>query len=89
MSSHLLLSNGNVSTVTGSKLTVQRDNESETGVEARNRTSFREPAGPEDGKLLSQNNRLVRVWMSGYLMDWRWGEVRKQCKKSINLPNIS
>lgn len=78
MSSHLLLSNGNVSTVTGSKLTVQPGNESETGVEARNRTSFRELAGPEDGKLLSQNNRLVRVWMSGYLMDWRGEETMQK-----------
>ena len=87
--SNLLLSNGNINTVTGSKLTIQPGNESETGVEARNRTSFRELAGPEDGKLMSQNNCLVRVWMSGYLMDWRWGEVRKQCKKAVNLANTS
>ena len=87
--SNLLLSNGDINTVTGSKLTIQPGNESETGVEARNRTSFRELAGPEDGKLMSQNNCLVRVWMSGYLMDWRWGEVRKQCKKAVNLANTS
>ena len=41
--SNLLLSNGNINTVTGSKLTIQPGNESETGVEARNRTSFRKP----------------------------------------------
>ena len=89
MFSHFLFSNGNTSTVTGSKLTTQPGKESETSVGARNRTSFRELADPEDGRLMSQNNHVVRVWMSGYLLDWRQGEVRKQCKKAINLASIS
>ena len=89
MFSHFLFSNGNTSTVTGSKLTTQPGNESETSVGARKRTPFRKLADPEDGRLMSQNNHVVRVWMSGYLLDWRQGEVRKQCKKAINLANIS
>ena len=37
----------------------------EWGVGARNATSFRKPANQEDGRLMSQNNHLVRVWMPG------------------------
>ena len=32
-------------------------------------TLFREPADQEDGRLKSQNNHLVRTWMSGSFMD--------------------
>ena len=43
----------------------------------------------EYGRLISQNNHLVWVWMPGSLMSQRWREVRKQNKKAINLANIS
>ena len=48
------------------------------GVEARNTTLFGKPADREDGRLVSQNNHLVEVWMPAYFMDQRWGEVKKQ-----------
>ena len=52
--------------VTESKLallTARQANKSETGVEAGNMTLFRKPADREDGRLKSQNNHLIRVWM--------------------------
>ena len=42
-----------------------------------------------NGRLVPQNNPLIRVWMLGSFIDQRWGRVRKQCKKAINLANIS
>ena len=42
-----------------------------------------------DLAAVPQNNRLIRVWMPGSFIDQRWGWVRKQCKKTINLANIS
>ena len=39
---------------------------------------------------MSQNNRLVEVWMPGSFIDQRWGgAVRKQNTKAINLAGIS
>ena len=52
-------------------------------VEERNTTLFGKPADRKDGKLLSQNNHLVGVWMPGSFMDQRWGEVRKESKNAI------
>ena len=51
-------------------------------------TLIREPADWEDGRLAPQNNHLTGVWMPGSFIDQRWGEVRKQSKKAINLANI-
>ena len=48
-----------------------------------NMTSFEKPADREDGRLMSQNNHLVGVWMPGSFMDQSWGEVSKQSKKDI------
>ena len=31
----------------------------------------------------SQNNHLVKVWMPSCFIDQRWGEVRKESKKTI------
>ena len=59
------------------------------GVEAKNMTLLKELADREDGRLMSQNHHLTWVWMSGSLMDQRWGEVRKQRKNTIYLANIS
>ena len=33
------------------------------GVEARNTALLEEPADREDGRLISQNNHLILVWM--------------------------
>lgn len=55
-------------------LTTRQANESERrGVAARNTTLFRKPAVQEDGKLMSQHNQLVGVWMPRSFMDQRWG----------------
>jgi len=53
-------------------------------VEERSTTLFGKPDDREDGRLMSQNNHLVGVWMPGSFMDQRWGEVRKQSKKAIS-----
>ena len=53
----------------------------ETRCWERNMTLFREPADQEDGRLKSQNNHLVRTWMSGSFMDQdveRWGNKVKR-----------
>ena len=42
-----------------------------------------------DLAAVPQNNHLIRVWMPGSFINQRWGRVRKQCKKAINLANIS
>ena len=42
-----------------------------------------------NGRLVPQNSHLIRVWMLGSFIDQRWGRIRKQCKKAINLANIS
>ena len=65
-------------------LTAQEVNESEReGVEARNLILFGELVDQEDGRLRSQNNHSVRVWMPGSFMDQRWWgwEMRNQNKK--------
>ena len=53
------------------------------GVEARNTTLFRKLANWKDGRLESQSNHLVRVWMPGSFMksgtENQWGtEVKRQ-----------
>ena len=53
------------------------------------RDFIRKPADREDGRLVLQNNHLVRAWMSDSFMDQRCGEVRKQIKKSISVLQIS
>ena len=53
-------------------------------VEARNVTLSGKLDDLEDGRLMSQNNCLVRVWMPGSFMDQRWREMRKQSKKAIS-----
>ena len=58
-------------------------NPRDRGVEARNRTLFRELCDLEDGRLMSQNNHLVKAWTPGSFMDQRWEEVKKQSKKAI------
>ena len=54
-------------------------------------TLFGKPGDQEDGRLMSQNNHLITVWMSVSLIDWRWdgweAGVKKQNKKAINLAN--
>ena len=32
-------------------------------------TLFRKPADGEDGRLMSQNNHLIRVWMPVYFIE--------------------
>ena len=55
-------------------LTARQANESKRwGVEARDTTLFRKPADWEVGRLMSQHNHLVGVWMPGSFMDQRWG----------------
>ena len=45
---------------------------------------FNQGAGNwEDGRIEPQNNHLIRVWMPGSFTNQRWGEVRKQSKKTI------
>ena len=50
---------------------------------------FRKPADPEDGRLMSQNNRLIRVWKPGSFIEQRWGKGGCKIQKTINLINIS
>ena len=56
-------------------------------------TLFGKPGDQGDGKLMSQNNHLVTVWMSGSLIDQKSGgggrgwPVKKKNKKVINLGN--
>jgi len=53
-------------------------------------TLFRELADWKDGRLMSQNNHLVRAWTLVSFMDQRWGEVRKQSKSTpVFLPGES
>ena len=52
--------------VTQSKLSLlaaRRPVNRRRGVETRNMTLFGKPAGREDGRLKSQNNHLIGVWM--------------------------
>lgn len=37
-------------------------------------TLFRKPAEKEDSRLMSQNNHLIRVQMTGSFIEQRWGE---------------
>ena len=39
--------------------------------------------------LARENNHLLGDWMSSSFRNYRWGEVRKQSKKAINLANAS
>ena len=43
------------------------------GVEARNMTLFGKPADREDGRVKSQNNHLIGVWMPVSFIAQRWG----------------
>ena len=52
-------------------------------------TLFRKPADQEDGRIMSQNNHHLEVWMPGYFTDGSKGEEVKLKKKTINLTNIS
>ena len=52
----------------------------ETGAKARNVTLFRKSADWEDGRLMSQNNHLIGVWMPGSFIEQRgerWGSKVK------------
>ena len=44
-------------------------------------TLFGKPGDQEDGRLMSQNNHLITVWMSGSLIDWRLG-VGGRCEEA-------
>ena len=52
-------------------------------------TLFREQANYEDDRLMSQNNHLTEVWMSGYSIHLRWCRSEETVEKAINLENIS
>ena len=58
-------------------------------VEARDVTFSRKLDDLEDGRLMSQNNHLVGVWMPGSFMVQRWRGMRIQVKWPFNLANIS
>ena len=45
-------------------------------------TLFGRLADPEGGRLMSQHNHLVWVWIPVSFMDQKWREVRKQSEKS-------
>ena len=45
-------------------------------------TLFGKLAYQEDGKLMSQSNHLIWVWMPGSFIGQTWGKVRKQSLKS-------
>ena len=72
--------------VTESKLTLlaaRQANKSERqGVEARNMNLLEKPADQEDGRLISQSNHLVGIWMAGSLQSQRegwWGtKIKRQ-----------
>ena len=51
-------------------------------------TLIGEAADQEDGRLAPQNNRPIGFWLLVSFIDQRWGKVRKQSKKTINLENI-
>ena len=78
-----LLALPTVLAVTESKLTLlatRQVNESE--VLGSGRDFIQELADGEDGRLVSQNNHLVRAWLPGSCMDPRWGQVRGKVRKS-------
>ena len=56
---------------------------------SKEETLIGELTDQKDGRLAPQNNHFIRVWMPGFFIDQRWGEVRKQSKKAINLADIS
>ena len=58
-------------------------------VEARNTTLFRKLADREIGRLMSQNNHLLRSGCLVLLQNTEREKVRRQSKKAINLANIS
>ena len=72
--------------VTKSKLTLlaaQQANKSERqGVEARNMTLFEKPADQEDGRLMSQSNHLVGLWMPGSFTEPERGAMRNKNQKA-------
>ena len=49
------------------------------GVEVRNVTLFGKTTDQEDGRLMSQNNHLIQVWMPGSFIEqrWRWAGGEK------------
>ena len=71
--------------VTESKLTLlatwEASESKGQSVEARNMTLFRKPADQEDGRLMSQNNHLVRVWMPDSFIEPEREMMRKLSKK--------
>ena len=44
---------------------------------------FGKPVDQEDGRLMSQNNHLLGVWMPGSFINQRLGKTCKQSKKTI------
>ena len=46
-------------------------------------TKFGKPVDQEDGRLMSQNNHLLGVWMPGSVMNQRLGDMCKQSKRTI------
>ena len=55
---------------------------SESEVLGSGRDCIQELADGEDGRLVPQNNHLVRAWLPGSCMDPRWGWVRGKVRKS-------
>ena len=51
----------------------------------RNTTLFRKPADQEDGRIMSQNNHHLEVWMPGYFTDGSKGEEVKLKKRPLIL----
>ena len=52
-------------------------------------TLFGKSADREGGRLMSQNNHFIGVWMPGSFIEQKWVEVKKQSKEAINRANIS
>ena len=52
-------------------------------------TLIREPADPEDGRLVPQNNHLIEVCMPDFYRTETGGRRGRKLKKAINLANIS
>ena len=46
-------------------------------------TLFRKPADREDGRLISQSNHLVRVWMPVSFMDSERERERERSKEEL------
>ena len=61
----------------------------ETRCRGKENCFIQKAADQQDGRLVPQNNHLIRVWMPGSSTDQGWREVRKQSKKAINLAKLS